>query len=166
MLALINPFAAPIGRAKWWGLQFLILLLAMIALFAVAFVFSDTGTEGRVPAENMALLAIIVLVIYSNLTTCLARLRDTGRSGWWWLAFNLPFAGTGLMVYFCGGEPGKPREFDIDKFEESLARGNKSQPTVARQEPAPTRSTPMPSSAVPSRPVRLAPGAKPVFGRR
>jgi uncharacterized membrane protein YhaH (DUF805 family) len=98
MLSLVSPVAGPIGRAKWWGFQFLISFIGILAIFVLAFNYSDTGATGRVPEENAMFWGICGLIVYSNLCTCLARLRDTGRSGLWWIAFLLPTVGTGLMI--------------------------------------------------------------------
>ena len=113
MLALLNPCHGKIGRRHWWLSQLAIFCLAIGGLAATIFLFADLASENtdRNPMENVGLAVTIVAVIYMNLCTCLNRLRDSGRSGFWYLSFQLPTVGTGLMLYFCGIEksPGRFR---------------------------------------------------------
>jgi hypothetical protein len=162
MLSLVSPVAEPIGRAKWWGFQFLILFVGILALFVLAINYSDTGATGRVPEENAMVWGIIGLVLYTNLCTCLARLRDTGRSGWWWIAFLLPTVGTGLMIYFCGVEAGQKRDFDPDQFERQIKQDFKPKQPTATMTPGAARV----AEATSPRPPSNSPGSRPAFGRR
>lgn len=113
MFALFNPCYGKIGRRHWWLSQLAIFCLALAGLAVTIFLFADLTTEDDVrnPMENVGLAMTIVAVIYMNLCTCLNRLRDSGRSGFWYLSFHLPTVGTGLMLYFCGIEksPGRFR---------------------------------------------------------
>jgi len=166
MLALINPFADPIGRAKWWGLQIFIWIVGLGALFVLAVMNQDSPPGARTAGESFGLLLIIAGVVYANLCTCLARLRDSGRSGWWHVAFLLPTVGTGLMIYFCGFEKGDSRGFDIDDFEDQLKReygrsASRSEAPAQAYQPAPVRQ-----SAPASRQGFGQHGGKPAFGRR
>jgi uncharacterized membrane protein YhaH (DUF805 family) len=111
MEALFNPVCGTIGRGRWWLLQLVIFGLAIGGLVATIFLFADLGgqIESRNPMENIGIGLTAMAVIYMNMCTCLSRLRDSGRSGFWYLSFLLPSVGTGLMVYFCGVEksPGR-----------------------------------------------------------
>ncbi|WP_306142896.1 DUF805 domain-containing protein [Roseibium sp. MMSF_3412] len=113
MFALFNPCYGKIGRRHWWLSQFAIFCLALAGLAATIFLFADLTAEDDVrnPMENVGLAVTIVAAIYMNLCTCLNRLRDSGRTGFWYLSFQLPTVGTGLMFYFCGIEkaPGRFR---------------------------------------------------------
>ncbi|MEM8813859.1 MAG: DUF805 domain-containing protein [Pseudomonadota bacterium] len=105
---LFNPFHGKIGRGRWWLLQFLIFLTGLVAMiFTIKFLGDPSAPAGtRTRAESLALGIIFLAVIYMNFSVCLNRLRDSERSGLWYLAFMLPYAGTGLMVYLCGTQPG------------------------------------------------------------
>jgi len=108
MKYFFNPFAGEIGRLYWWVSQLLIFIFAIVLLFATAILFADPDApvSSRNGSEISSLLAICVLAVYMNFCTSLNRLRDAGRSGWWWLAFNIPFIGSPLMLYMCGVLPG------------------------------------------------------------
>ncbi len=162
MLALISPVAEPIGRAKWWAFQFLILFVGVFAIVVLAINYADSGSESRLPEESGMFWGTIGLVVYANLCTCLARLRDSGRSGWWWLAFNLPTVGTGLMIYFCGIEAGQTPDFDADDFERKIARSLQQQAPVKQMTPSAARMV----EATSPRQTLGTPGARPAFGRR
>lgn len=166
MLSLINPFAGPIGRAKWWGLQVLIWTIGLGALFVLAAISSETPAGKRVSAENLGILAVIASVIYANFCTCLARLRDTGRSGWWYVSFLLPTVGTGLMIWFCGVEAGKPAAFDIDDFEDSLQRDRDRSKPRGAPEVHPFEAPPALPAGLSARQVFSQTAGKPAFGRR
>lgn len=75
--------------------------------------------------ENVGLGLTALAMIYMNLCTCLNRLRDSGRSGFWYLSFLLPSVGTGLMVYFCG----------IEKAPGRFTSGRSDPPHQARSQP-------------------------------
>jgi len=113
MEALINPVCGRIGRGRWWLFQLMIFVLAIGGLVVTIFLFADLDGErqGRRPMENVGLGLTALAMIYMNLCTCLNRLRDSGRSGFWYLAFLLPSVGTGLMIYFCGIEKSPGRFF-------------------------------------------------------
>ncbi|MCX2721946.1 DUF805 domain-containing protein [Roseibium salinum] len=109
MAAIINPFHGRIGRLQWWLLQFVIFAFAVAGLLVTIFLFAESGAPAgpQTVNEQASLLLIAFLVVNMNFSTCINRLRDTGRSGFWYLTFLLPAVGTGLMIYFCGVEPGK-----------------------------------------------------------
>lgn len=111
MLAVINPWHGKIGRTYWWLSQLAIFCLGIGGLVATILLFADlnSDTDVRNSGEQAGIVVTILAVIYMNLCTCLNRLRDSGRSGIWYLSFLLPTVGTGLMVYFCGIEkhPGR-----------------------------------------------------------
>jgi uncharacterized membrane protein YhaH (DUF805 family) len=111
MLYLLNPLQGKIGRGRWWLMQFAILALAIVGMVLTALFFADMDAPAgtRNGSENAMLALIVVAVVYMNLATCLNRLRDTMRSGFWYLTFLLPMVGTGLMIYFCGLEVGQKR---------------------------------------------------------
>ena len=112
MLYLLNPLQGKIGRGRWWLMQLAIFGLAIAGLFATAFLFADFDAPAgtRNGSENAMLALIVVGVVYMNFATCVNRLRDSMRSGFWYLTFLLPMVGTGLMIYFCGLEAGKKHE--------------------------------------------------------
>ena len=114
MLYLIDPFHGQISRRRWWLFQLIILVLAFAGMFVSIVLFSDPDapTSTRNSNESTMLWSIIAVVIYLNFSACLNRLRDTGRSGLWYLAFMLPTVGTGLMICFCGIEAGDGGEYD------------------------------------------------------
>lgn len=109
MLYLLNPFQGRMGRGRWWLMQFVILGLAIAGMVLTVLLFADleAPTATRNGSENAMLALIVVAVIYMNFATCVNRLRDSMRSGFWYLTFLLPMVGTGLMIYFCGLEAGK-----------------------------------------------------------
>ncbi|MEM1044595.1 MAG: DUF805 domain-containing protein [Pseudomonadota bacterium] len=106
---LFNPFHGQISRGTWWLSQLVIFALAVAGLFVSAAFLADPGAPkgARNDAEVAMFAVVFVAMIYLNFSTCLNRLRDTGRSGFWYLAFFMPYAGTGLMIYFCGIEAGQ-----------------------------------------------------------
>ncbi|MCP4319648.1 MAG: DUF805 domain-containing protein [Hyphomicrobiales bacterium] len=87
-------------------MQLVIFSLAIGGMVFSASFLADPAahTSERNASETAALFVILVAVIYTNFSTCLNRLRDSGRSGLWYLTFLVPYAGTGLMIYFCGVE--------------------------------------------------------------
>ncbi len=109
MAALINPFHGRINRLQWWMYQFLIFFLTAVGFVGIALYFVDShGPEFKwLDNEIAALVLLVLLSSIMNFSTCINRLRDTGRSGFWYLAFLGPTFGTALMIYFCGIEPGK-----------------------------------------------------------
>lgn len=109
MFHLLNPFHGTMGRGRWWLIQVAIFVLAIVSMFDTAFAFADfDAPEGtRNASENLMLALIVIGVIYMNFATCVNRLRDSGRSGFWYLTFLLPMVGTGLMIYFCRLEAGR-----------------------------------------------------------
>ena len=112
MLYLLNPLQGKIGRGRWWLMQLAIFVLVVLGLFATAFLFADFDAPAgtRNGSENAMLAMIIVGMIYMNFVTCVNLLRDSARSGFWYLTFLLPMVGTGLMIYFCGLEAGRTRQ--------------------------------------------------------
>lgn len=138
MLALINPLQGKIGRTHWWLSQIAIFGLAIGGLMATVFLFADLNDDltARNPMESVGLAATIISVLYMNLCTCLNRLRDSGRSGFWYLSFLLPTVGTGLMVYFCGIEKG-PGRFTSDRSQPTMQQPVFHEP--ARPSPPPVR---------------------------
>lgn len=108
MAYFFNPFAGEIGRLFWWGAQILIMVIIFALLFATVILVADPEApiETRNGGELTSLLGIGLLGIYLNLCTSVNRLRDAGRSGWWYLAFNIPFIGSALMIFMCGILPG------------------------------------------------------------
>jgi len=64
--------------------------------------------------ENAGIGLTALTMIYMNLCTCINRLRDSGRSRFWYCTFLLPSVGTALMIYFCGIEKG-PGKFISDQ---------------------------------------------------
>jgi len=109
MAALFNPIYGRIGRLHWWLAQIAVFALTIAGLVANIFLFTDwdASSGSRTSVEQTGFVLIVILMIYMNLSTCLNRLRDSGRSGFWYLSFLLPTVGTGLMIYFCGIERGR-----------------------------------------------------------
>ncbi|MDN3720019.1 DUF805 domain-containing protein [Roseibium salinum] len=110
MAAIINPFHGRIGRLQWWLLQFVIFAFAVAGLLVTIFFCLPNPARRQGLRRSMnrpASCSSLFLVVNMNFSTCINRLRDTGRSGFWYLTFLLPAVGTGLMIYFCGVEPGK-----------------------------------------------------------
>lgn len=149
MLYLLNPMQGRIGRGHWWLLQLIIFALAFAGLILSIMVLADRGASfgARNANEEAMLVFVIVAVVYMNFCTCLNRLRDSGRSGFWYLTFLLPYAGTGLMLYFCGFEASNT----IDR--------------TSRQQHKPIKPMPEPQPAPPVE-RRTNTASKPVFGRR
>ncbi|WP_269580981.1 DUF805 domain-containing protein [Roseibium sp. Sym1] len=149
MEALFNPVCGTIGRGRWWLFQLVIFGVAIGGLLATIFLFADLegGAGGRNPMENVGLGLTALAMIYMNLCTCLNRLRDSGRSGFWYLSFLLPSVGTGLMVYFCG----------IEKAPGRFTSGRSDPPA-----PGPVSAAPAAFSA----PVRPQTVRQREFGRR
>ena len=116
-MALFNPFAGEISRGRWWLLQFVIFGLAFIMMVITIMILADPNApvESRNSEETMALWGIIIAVIYMNFSTCMNRLRHSGRTRWLYLAFLLPLVGTGLMLYFCGIEAG-PKQSQFQTY--------------------------------------------------
>ncbi len=105
---LLNPFHGRIGRGQWWLLQLAIFGFAIVGMILTILVFADptAPTGSRNSSENAMLVLILAAMVYMNFSACLNRLRDSGRSGFVYIAFLLPAVGTGLMIYFCGLEGG------------------------------------------------------------
>lgn len=138
---LFNPFHGQISRGTWWLSQLVIFALAVAGLFVSAAFLADPGApKGARSDGEIAMLAVVFVgMIYLNLSTCLNRLRDTGRSGFWYLAFLMPYAGTGLMIYFCGIEPGEGGDRVTPD-----PKPSRTHHAVAPVQPAPTAPKPKP----------------------
>lgn len=108
MAFLFNPFHGQIGRGHWWMLQAAILVFTLAGLFLTALLFANSSVAqgARTTGEAAMFAIILVAVLYMNFSTCLNRLRDSGRSGLWYISFLLPYGGTPMMIYFCGIEAG------------------------------------------------------------
>lgn len=149
MAFLFNPFQGQMTRLQWWLAQLGIFVAAFAALFLTAYLHSDRpvpiSIDTRTPGETWALNGIILSVMFANFSTCLNRLRDSGRSRFWYLSFLIPPAGTGLMIYFCGIERG---------------RGTFFRPSTDTETPPPQTYAPPPPAQIPSQRSRRT------FGRR
>ncbi|WP_114009947.1 DUF805 domain-containing protein [Cohaesibacter intestini] len=114
MFALFNPFYGEISRKSWWTYQSVIWVI--FALLAAAFYFLLAALrmgDGIADAFStlfgvVAASVLAIVAIYMNFCSCVNRLRNTGRTGWWWLIFQVPVIGVPLMLYFCGIEEGDP----------------------------------------------------------
>lgn len=114
MFALFNPFYGEISRKSWWAYQSVIwvifgLLATLFYLPLAALKVAGGPAEGIASIfGTIAAILLAVIAIYMNFCTCVNRLRHIGRSGWWWLVFQVPLIGTPLMLYFCGIVKGEP----------------------------------------------------------
>lgn len=108
MAYLMNPFEGSMSRGDWWFSQLAIIVLVVLGMVCTFTFASDHALPAgeKTGSEGWLLVLLIVGAVYMNFATCLNRLRDTGRSGMWYLAFLLPTVGTGIMIYFCGIEAG------------------------------------------------------------
>lgn len=166
MFFLLNPFQGQLSRGGWWLSQLVIFVLALAGLFVLAVLFAGEPGGKRAAGEDYALFGLFALVIYTNFCTCINRLRDTGRSGFWYLAFNLPLVGTGLMIYHCGIIGSKNRVASDLYFEPEpdIGRSDLSQ---QRYDIVEAVARPSPSPAKPAPTVRDRFGRPaPAFGRR
>ncbi|WP_417677248.1 DUF805 domain-containing protein [Roseibium sp.] len=147
MAFLFNPFEGQMTRLQWWLAQLGIFAAAFAGLFLTAFLLSDRSepVSTRTSGETWALTGILLSVLFANFSTCLNRLRDSGRSGFWYLTFLLPTAGTGLMIYFCGIERN---------------RGTILGPSADTDNPPPQTYAPPPRAQIPQQRSRRT------FGRR
>lgn len=68
-------------------------LLAFLIIF-----FDDDSNASK--TTNIAIMAVVW--IWMQIAICGQRLHDQDRTAWWFLAFLVPYAGTGLMTYYCG----------------------------------------------------------------
>ena len=107
-----NPFFGRITRSEWWLAQVAIWVFVFLAMVLSIMLFADEWKPGgQRNATESALFALIVCsMFYMNFATNLNRLRDGGHSGWLYLTFFAPFAGSGLMLYFCGVAPSRVRD--------------------------------------------------------
>lgn len=106
MIYLFNPMQGEIKRTKWWLSQvaaYGVMLLLAIFLVVTNFDTSMPNGTGYTPTTGHIYI-VAAFLVYMNMCTCLNRLRDSGRSGWWYLAFMLPLIGLLAMIYFCGIE--------------------------------------------------------------
>lgn len=105
---LLNPFAGSINRGDWWFAQLIIFLMAVGVLVLMsligptAFIPDDQVSEALKSEEKTYFVIVVLCVIYMNFATCVNRLRDQGKSGFYYTIFLLPSVGTGLMIYYCG----------------------------------------------------------------
>ncbi len=150
MAFLFNPFQGQMTRLQWWLAQLGIFAAAFAGLFLTAFLLSDRSEpiSTRTSGETWALTGILLSVLFANFSTCLNRLRDSGRSGFWYLTFLFPTVGTGLMIYFCGIERGRGMGF------------GGFGPSADTETPPPQSYAPPPPAQIPSQRSRQT------FGRR
>lgn len=113
MQYLFNPFYGKLSRGGWWSFQFVIFSVVFTGSILTAMFLADphTPANDRNASEITVLILILMAALYANFSTCLNRLRDTGRNGLWYLSFLIPYAGLCLMVYFCGIE----QSYDSDE---------------------------------------------------
>ncbi|QDG76679.1 DUF805 domain-containing protein [Labrenzia sp. PHM005] len=137
MEALYNPFYGRISRGQWWLYQAVIWGLFFAGLFVTILLFAspDSPNEHRNFGEILGISATIFVGLYSNFSTCLNRLRDSGRSWVWYIGFLLPTVGTGLMIYFCGIETSAGRFTRPPDQKKPNANSNTSDASTHHQRP-------------------------------
>ena len=165
MFALFNPFYGEISRKAWWNYQSVIWVI--FGLIAAGFYFllaalrtGDAFAEGLSTPFGIVVASVLAIAgIYMNFCTCVNRLRNTGRTGWWWLIFQVPVIGAPLMLYFCGIEKGDPiqrpmnvqKELDALKARYERETDQAAQGDVTFRKAIPTApSAPEPSALDPS----------------
>lgn len=104
MSYLINPMAGEIGRLKWWLSQLLIIAILIVGVVTIVAMNMDVDANSvdQIPDIKGMMWPLMIFTGYINFCACLNRLRDTGRSGWWYLAHFIPLAGPFIICYFCG----------------------------------------------------------------
>ena len=165
MSYLINPMAGEISRLKWWLSQLLIIAILIIGVVTIFAINSNAGTLDP-DSFTGKLWPVMALTGYINLCACVNRLRDTGRTGWWYLAHFIPFIGPFIILYFCGIEKGSSK-MSYDMFGET-GSGVDADEIIARYQSGQSQAshyTPpnaQPTTAKPQ-PIRQAPQG---FGKR
>jgi len=96
---ITKQYADFIGLASrsefWWFVLFLVAAQVFLGAFS---------------HKIAALFAIVTLIPYLAAGT--RRLRDTGRSPWWWLVSLVPFVGAIILIVFWA----QPREKSYSAF--------------------------------------------------
>ena len=79
-------FEGTAKRQEYWAM-ILLTVLASIIVIALA-------------ATQPVLLVLLVGVLWYNLATTVRRIRDTGMSMWWLVAFFVPYLNTVVGIVF------------------------------------------------------------------
>ena len=171
MSYLFNPVAGYAGRLKWWLSQLLIMVILVVGIIAIGLtsIDADPNTLEQNPEFVGKIWPLMILTGYINLCACLNRLRDSGRSGWWYLTHFIPFVGPFIIIYFCGIEKGSSR-ISTDVFSDmgsgldpdELIRRYQSGHSPASQYTPPASK---PTQAAPNRP-QIAMQSPKGFGKR
>ena len=95
-----NPFFGRITRSEWWLAQLAIWVFVFLGMVLSITLFADEWKSGgqRDATESTLFALIVCSMFYMNFAISLNRLRDGGHSGWLYLTFFAPFAGSGLMA--------------------------------------------------------------------
>jgi uncharacterized membrane protein YhaH (DUF805 family) len=91
------------NRSEYWLFALWVFLLAVGAGLVDVWVLHQSGLFG--PCGLFVAFANLI----PNLSLAVRRLHDTGRSGWWLLAYALPLLGGGALFVFSllPGTPGE-----------------------------------------------------------
>lgn len=79
-------FEGTAKRQEYWAMVILSVVLAI-----VVFVLAES---------QPVLLVLLVGVLWYNLATTVRRIRDTGMSMWWMVAFFVPYLNTVVGIVF------------------------------------------------------------------
>jgi uncharacterized membrane protein YhaH (DUF805 family) len=96
MLSTWFAFSGRLGRAKFWGISLINLLLLIVVMAPVM------GVGTTTTFTILALGAAVILP--SALSAGVRRLHDRDRTGWWALAFY----GTPVVIAAIGANSGHP----------------------------------------------------------
>ncbi len=98
-----SDFHGRATRSDYW--------LWMLSLFiGWAIVIWSTGLAGA--ASGPFIIIYMLVIALPTISYTVRRLHDSNSSGFWILAFQIPFIGTALWVYFCV----RPGTIDLNKY--------------------------------------------------
>jgi uncharacterized membrane protein YhaH (DUF805 family) len=150
-----------IGRLQWWlgGLVQAVIL----AMAAILFVW---GAGGRSLVSLGLSIPLFFVALWFGVCLSIKRLHDHNKSGFWFFAYFIPFAGLIWQLIECGLLRGT--EGDNDYGPDSRFRFDVSEDIAALSRQALSRQgNAMPKAPIATR-LNLAPATdvRPVFGKR
>ena len=104
-------FSGRATRAEFWWFY----LFSVIGFYGLLFISGVlAGVSGSVAFLGIGYVAAILFFGIPQLALSSRRLHDTGRSGWRWLLFMVPFGGIFVLVWWCQKGNAGPNKYGPD----------------------------------------------------
>lgn len=125
-------FEGRASRKEWWALQARCIFLGLTIIFPImlaegffdtqklirnfpegeisvdVFQWPDPALDNFVPITSTVIKVFYMVYFCVFVTSCVRRLHDMDRSGWWWLIFLIPGIGKFVFTIWVGFFPPVP----------------------------------------------------------